>query len=50
LRAQFFRIQMIAPLFGSLTKTAVAAFQQASGITPALGYFGRITRAFIAQQ
>ncbi len=31
--------------FGQLTKSAVAAFQARSGITPAAGYFGPATRA-----
>jgi len=34
--------------FGSLTQAALARFQQANGIAPASGYFGPITRAFIA--
>jgi hypothetical protein len=33
--------------FGSLTKKAVAAYQAAKGITPAVGYFGPITRAAV---
>lgn len=31
--------------FGTQTQAAVAAFQSANGITPAVGYFGPITRA-----
>ena len=31
--------------FGSLTKKALAAYQTANGITPAVGYFGPVTRA-----
>jgi len=31
--------------FGNLTKAAVAAYQASAGITPAVGYFGPITRA-----
>lgn len=31
--------------FGALTRTAVAAYQSAKGITPAAGYFGPVTRA-----
>lgn len=31
--------------FGNQTKAAVAAYQAAKGITPAVGYFGPITRA-----
>jgi len=31
--------------FGSLTKSAVAKYQAASGITPVAGYFGPLTRA-----
>jgi len=34
--------------FGSLTKTAVAAYQSSKGITPAVGYFGPITMAAVA--
>lgn len=33
--------------FGPLTKTALAAFQAAKGITPSVGYFGPKTRAYI---
>lgn len=33
--------------FGELTKQALIKFQQANGITPALGIFGPITKAFI---
>lgn len=33
--------------FGSLTKSAVAAYQTQKGITPAAGYFGPITRAAV---
>ncbi len=33
--------------FGSLTTAALAEFQKANGITPAFGYFGAKTRAFI---
>jgi hypothetical protein len=35
-------------IFGELTRQALIRFQQANGITPALGYFGPITKAFIA--
>jgi len=35
--------------FGSLTQQALARFQAANGISPAVGYFGPITRAFIAK-
>src|SRR3990167_1796519 len=31
--------------FGSLTKAALASWQAANGITPAVGYFGAISRA-----
>lgn len=31
--------------FGNLTKTALAAYQASQGISPAVGYFGPITRA-----
>jgi hypothetical protein len=33
--------------FGTLTQSALAAFQSANGITPAAGYFGPKTRAFV---
>ena len=33
--------------FGSLTRQALIKFQKANGISPAVGYFGTITRAFI---
>ncbi len=34
--------------FGLLTRTALARFQAANGITPSVGYFGPKTKAFIA--
>jgi hypothetical protein len=34
--------------FGSLTQTALAKYQADNNIVPALGYFGPITRAFLA--
>lgn len=34
--------------FGSLTKRALARFQQANGINPPAGYFGPITRSYLA--
>ena len=34
-------------IFGSLTRLALARFQTSVGITPATGYFGPLTRAFI---
>ena len=34
--------------FGNLTKSALAAFQVANGISPAVGYFGPITRSAIS--
>jgi lysophospholipase L1-like esterase len=34
--------------FGALTKAALIKFQKANGITPAVGYFGPITRGFMA--
>jgi peptidoglycan hydrolase-like protein with peptidoglycan-binding domain len=34
--------------FGPLTRSALAAYQAANGIAPAVGYFGPITRANIA--
>ena len=33
--------------FGPMTKAALASFQSAHGITPAVGYFGPITRSYI---
>jgi photosystem II stability/assembly factor-like uncharacterized protein len=33
--------------FGNLTKAALAQYQRAHGIAPAVGYFGTITRAFV---
>jgi hypothetical protein len=33
--------------FGNLTQAALARFQAAKNITPAEGYFGRVTRAYI---
>lgn len=33
--------------FGLATQSALAKFQAANGITPAVGYFGPVTRAFI---
>ncbi|MEI6057626.1 MAG: DUF2341 domain-containing protein [bacterium] len=35
-------------LFGSLTQKALARFQKANGIKPAVGYFGPLTRRVIA--
>ena len=35
--------------FGSLTQTALGEFQAANDISPAVGYFGPKTRAFIAE-
>lgn len=37
----------ITEYFGELTRDALAEYQRASGITPALGYFGSITRAWL---
>jgi uncharacterized repeat protein (TIGR02543 family) len=34
-------------LFGALTRTALARFQAANGISPAIGFFGPLTRTFI---
>ncbi len=34
--------------FGSLTKAALSAWQSSVGISPASGYFGPITRAYVA--
>jgi peptidoglycan hydrolase-like protein with peptidoglycan-binding domain len=34
-------------VFGSLTRQALIRFQTSVGITPAIGYFGPLTRAFI---
>ncbi len=36
--------------FGSLTRMAVASWQEANGITPAVGFFGPISRAVIVSQ
>lgn len=33
-------------LFGALTKEALIKFQKSKGITPAIGYFGPVTRGF----
>jgi hypothetical protein len=33
--------------FGTLTQSALAAYQSANGITPSVGYFGPKTRAFL---
>jgi peptidoglycan hydrolase-like protein with peptidoglycan-binding domain len=33
--------------FGNLTKAALIKYQKAKGITPAVGYFGPITRAWV---
>jgi peptidoglycan hydrolase-like protein with peptidoglycan-binding domain len=35
--------------FGSLTTSALSEFQKHVGITPAAGYFGPITRAYVAE-
>jgi peptidoglycan hydrolase-like protein with peptidoglycan-binding domain len=35
--------------FGPLTRAALARFQKANGITPAVGFFGPITRARVNQ-
>jgi peptidoglycan hydrolase-like protein with peptidoglycan-binding domain len=34
-------------IFGPLTKSALAIFQKENGITPSLGYFGPITKAYM---
>ncbi|OGG45608.1 hypothetical protein A2673_00010 [Candidatus Kaiserbacteria bacterium RIFCSPHIGHO2_01_FULL_50_13] len=34
-------------MFGGLTRAALAAYQAANGISPAVGYFGPLTRAYI---
>ena len=41
---------MVSPTgyFGTLTKRALAAWQAAAGISPAVGYFGAISRAYVA--
>ncbi len=36
--------------FGVLTRSALAEYQAGVGISPALGYFGPITRAYISSQ
>ena len=33
--------------FGGLTRTALAKFQKANGISPSIGFFGPVTRAFV---
>jgi len=33
--------------FGAATRGALARFQAANGISPAVGYFGAITRSYI---
>ena len=38
---------MVTGYFGSLSKAGVAAFQSARGISPAVGYFGPLTRAAV---
>lgn len=35
--------------FGSLTQTALAAYQASKGIVPSVGYFGTLTRASLTQ-
>ncbi|MBP9711346.1 MAG: peptidoglycan-binding protein [Candidatus Pacebacteria bacterium] len=37
-------------MFGGLTRAALAAYQKANSITPAVGYFGPITRAHVQQK
>jgi peptidoglycan hydrolase-like protein with peptidoglycan-binding domain len=37
-------------IFGNLTQAALAEFQAANGITPATGYFGAKTRAYISRE
>jgi hypothetical protein len=34
-------------MFGALTRAALAKFQKANSISPAAGYFGKLTRAFV---
>jgi len=34
--------------FGSITQEALAEYQQSVGISPASGYFGPITRAYLS--
>jgi len=34
--------------FGNATRAALIKFQKASGISPAAGYFGPLTRAYIS--
>lgn len=34
-------------IFGSLTKATLAKFQKAKGISPAIGYFGPLTRGYV---
>ncbi|MEK7193217.1 MAG: peptidoglycan-binding protein [Patescibacteria group bacterium] len=43
----YLKITTATAYFGSLTKAALAAWQSANGISPAVGYFGPISRAAI---
>ncbi len=44
----YLKISAPTAYFGPLTQTALAAYQKAMGITPAAGYFGPKTRAYVA--
>lgn len=41
----FLKVAAPTAFFGPMTKTALAAWQSANGVSPAAGYFGAITRA-----
>jgi peptidoglycan hydrolase-like protein with peptidoglycan-binding domain len=36
-------------LFGDLTRATLARFQRAEGISPAIGYFGPVTREYVVR-
>jgi len=48
--AGYLKINKPTGYFGSLTKAALAEYQKANGISPAVGYFGPKTRAFVASK
>ncbi|TAM80975.1 MAG: peptidoglycan-binding protein [Acidobacteria bacterium] len=48
INAGYLKISAPTAYFGSMTKAALAKYQAANGVKPAAGYFGPITRAFIA--
>jgi hypothetical protein len=45
----FFKYPSFTGNFGVITKTALAAWQKAHGINPNSGYFGPLSRAFLAK-